>query len=164
MFESLLHAVTKIGVLALRKAQLNRAWSGSKWVGKMAGWLLRVCWSGTDVPIGRKCVGNGGSECFMVVSWPNAYFLLSLTSVKHASCLMRIRCLRESIAQRERANSSSAVILDDAGYLQKSVAPGTLPSQGQHSRTVDTSGLLHARDFPLLCMGRSLVGLTIVAT
>jgi hypothetical protein len=48
--------------------------------------------------------------------------------------------------------------------LQESVAPGTLPSQGQHPRAVDTSGLLHASDFPVLYVGRGLVGLTIVAT
>jgi hypothetical protein len=97
----------------------------------------------------------------MAISWSKAYFLLSLTSVKHANCLLRIRCLRESVAQRESANSSSAVMLDDAGCLQESVAHGTLPSQGQHPRVVDTLGLLHASDFPVLCVGRGLVGLTI---
>jgi hypothetical protein len=63
--------------------------------------------------------------------------------MKRASCLMRIRCLRESVAQRESDNSSSAVMLDDDGCLQETVAPGTLPLQGQHPRAVDTSGLAH---------------------
>ena len=109
--------------------------------------------SGNAAPIGRKCVGNGGPERFMAISRSKSYFLLSLTSVKRASCLMRICCFRESVAQRESANSSSAVMLDDAGCLQESVAPGTLPSQGQHPRAVDTLRTPTYKRFPRALRG-----------
>ena len=89
----------------------------------------------------------------MAISWSKSYFLLSLTSVKRASCLMRICCFRESVAQRESANSSSAVMLDDAGCLQESVAPGTLPSQGQHPRAVDTLRTPTYKRFPRALRG-----------